>query len=415
MAATPAILPRTLAAAIRTALTDTPVVCLVGPRQSGKTTLAQILDARRRFVSLDDLDYRRTAQDDPHGFLAELPDFVAIDEVQKAPDLLSAIKISVDRDRRPGRFLLTGSANLLQIPTVTESLAGRMEIQLLHPLTEAEKEQRPGGFLRALLNGDLRSTRPPDRRDTGLKLPERLVVGGYPEILGRPPERARQWHRNYVRQIIERDVRDVARVREPIEVMRLLEALAIRPAATLNISRLANGLDFRRETVEHYLSVLERLFLIRRLPAWHSSETKRLIKSPKVHLLDSGLTATLAGRTTRDWLENRAAMGGLLETFVVQQLIAQAAWTDPDLRFWHYRDRDQAEVDLVITRRRQVWGIEIKAASAVEPRDARGLSRLATVCGDQFEAGIVLYTGEGAWRLGDPRIHSVGVRELWER
>lgn len=397
------------------ALTDTPVVCLVGPRQSGKTTLAQTLDTRRRFISLDDLDYRRTAQDDPHGFLAELPDFVAIDEIQKAPDLLSAIKISVDRDRRPGRFLLTGSANLLQIPTVTESLAGRMEIQLLHPLTEAEKERRPGHFLRAFLNGDLRSTRPADLRDSGLALPERLVLGGYPEILGRSPERARQWHRNYLGQIIERDVRDVARVREPIEVLRLLEALAIRPDATLNVSRLANGLDFRRETVLHYLSVLERLFLIRRLPAWHSSESKRLVKSPKVHLLDSGLTATLAGRTTEDWLENRAAMGGLLETFVVQQLIAQAAWTDPDLRFWHYRDRDQAEVDLVITRRRKVWGVEIKAGSAVEPRDARGLSRLAAVCGDQFEGGIVLYTGEGVWRLGDPRLHSVGVCELWER
>lgn len=409
------ILPRTLAAAIRIALADTPVVCLVGPRQSGKTTLAQILDTRRRFVSLDDLDYRRTAQDDPHGFLAELPDFVAIDEIQKAPDLLSAIKISVDRDRRPGRFLLTGSANLLQIPTVTESLAGRMEIQLLHPLTEAEKERRPGNFLRAFLNGDLRSTRPADLRQPGLGLPERLVLGGYPEVLGRSPERARQWHRNYLGQIIERDVRDVARVRQPIEVLRLLEALAIRPAATLNVSRLANGLDFRRETVLHYLSVLERLFLIRRLPAWHSSESKRLVKSPKVHLLDSGLTATLAGRTTEDWLENRAAMGGLLETFVVQQLIAQAAWTDPDLRFWHYRDRDQAEVDLVITRRRKVWGIEIKAGSAVEPRDARGLSRLAAVCGDQFEGGIVLYTGEGVWRLGDPRLHSVGVQELWER
>ncbi len=397
------------------ALTDTPVVCLVGPRQSGKTTLAQTLDTRRRFISLDDLDYRRTAQDDPHGFLAELPDFVAIDEIQKAPDLLSAIKISVDRDRRPGRFLLTGSANLLQIPTVTESLAGRMEIQLLHPLTEAEKERRPGHFLRAFLNGDLRSTRPADLRDSGLALPERLVLGGYPEILGRSPERARQWHRNYLGQIIERDVRDVARVREPIKVLRLLEALAIRPAATLNVSRLANGLGFRRETVLHYLSVLERLFLIRRLPAWHSSESKRLVKSPKVHLLDSGLTATLAGRTTEDWLENRAAMGGLLETFVVQQLIAQAAWTDPDLRFWHYRDRDQAEVDLVITRRRKVWGVEIKAGSAVEPRDARGLSRLAAVCGDQFEGGIVLYTGEGVWRLGDPRLHSVGVCELWER
>ena len=415
MAATREILPRALSSAIRVALADTPVVCLVGPRQSGKTTLAQLLDPGRRFFSLDNLDYRRTAQDDPDGFVAELPEFVAIDEIQKAPDLLSAIKISVDSNRRPGRFLLTGSANLMQIPTVSESLAGRMEIQTLHPLTEAEKERRSGSFLRAFLTGELRSARLPEPQEPGLRLPERLVAGGYPEILGRSPDRTRQWHRNYLHQIIERDVRDVARVRKSFEVARLLQAVALRPAATLNVSRLANGLNLQRETVLHYLSVLERLFLIRRLPAWHPGESKRLVKSPKVHLLDSGLTATLANRTTADWLDNRAAMGGLLETFVVQQLIAQAAWTDPDLRFWHYRDRDQAEVDLVITRGRRVWGIEVKAASAVEPRDARGLSRLARTCGDQFEGGIVLYAGDGRWRLGDPRIHSVGVRELWER
>lgn len=415
MATGRAILSRALAPAIHAALGDTRVVCLVGPRQSGKTTLAQMLEPRRRFFSLDDLDYRRTARDDPHGFVAALPEFVAIDEIQKAPDLLPAIKISVDRDRRPGRFLLTGSANLLQVPTVSESLAGRMETQLLHPLTEAEKERRPGGFLRAFLDGALRSVRLADPRNTGPGLPERLVSGGYPETLGRSPARARQWHRNYLHQIIERDLRDVGRIREPLAVSRLLEALALRPAATLNVTRLANGLDLRRETVLHYLSVLERLFLIRRLPAWSSSESKRLVKAPKVYLPDSGLAATLAGRTTDDWLDNRAAMGSLLETFVVQQLIAQGAWTDPDLRFWHYRDRDQTEVDLVITRRRQVWGVEVKAKRAVEPRDARGLSRLAAICGDRFEGGIVLYTGEGVWRLGNPRIHSVGVRELWER
>ncbi|MSU49684.1 MAG: DUF4143 domain-containing protein [Opitutus sp.] len=160
-----------------------------------------------------------------------------------------------------------------------------------------------------------------------LQLPSRLVAGGYPEPLTRTPERARQWHRQYLRALIERDVQDIAR-----------------------------ELDLRRETIDRYLVILERLFLIRRLPAWHRNESKRLVKTPKIHLLDSGLAATLAGLDAADWLNRRDRFGHLLESFVVQQLIAQADWTDPDLRFWHYRDKDQVEVDLVITRGRQTWG-----------------------------------------------------------
>ena len=164
-----------------------------------------------------------------------------------------------------------------------------------------------------------------------------------------------------------------------------------------------------------YLAILERLFLVRRLPAWHANENKRLTKSPKLHFLDSGLAATLAGRAASDWLDDRVAMGGLLETFVVQQLIAQGTWTHADLRFWHFRDRDQVEVDLVITHGRRIWGIEVKAGSAVAPRDARGIERLAAICGDRFVGGAVLYSGDANWRLGDSRIHSISLRELWER
>ena len=178
---------------------------------------------------------------------------------------------------------------------------------------------------------------------------------------------------------------------------------------------LANALAISRQTVSHYLEVLERMFLIRRLPSWGRTASKRFVRASKIHLTDTGLAATLAGRTGADWLGDRAAMGGLLESFVVQQLIAQAAWTDPDLRFWHYRDRDGHEVDLVVTRGRETWGVEVKAATGVEPRDTRGLLRLAAACGGDFRGGVVICTGDGVWRLGDPRIHSVGVRELWER
>ena len=336
--------PRSAASAVEEALADTPVVCLLGPRQSGKTTLARQLAPGRAFVSLDEPNYHRIAIEDPAGLVASLPDAVTVDEVQRAPGLLPAIKHAVDRDRRPGRFLLTGSANLLFAPAVTESLAGRMEAVQLHPLTESEKARRPGRFLNALLTGALEPGLRSGAAPAGPSLAERLVAGGYPEPLTRTPRRARQWRRQYLRSMLERDVREAAQVRDAHELGRLLELLALRSAELFNASRLAGDLGLRRETVERYVGVLERLFLVRRLPAWRRNPARRLVTSPKVHLLDSGLAATLAGLTADHWLTGRGRMGHLLESFVVQQLVAQAGWTDPDLRFWHYRDKDQVEV-----------------------------------------------------------------------
>ena len=409
------LFPRLLAPVILEALADTPVVCVLGPRQTGKTTLVQQLAPERVYISLDENNYHRTAVEDPEGFIASLPDVVTLDEVQRAPALLPAIKRAVDRVRRPGRFLLTGSANLLYLPKVTESLAGRMEIAQLQPLTEAEKERRPGAFLHALLDGSLKPNIKGGIVTAEPGLAERLVAGGYPVPLGRTPQRARQWHRQYLRGIIERDVQDVARVRDADELARLLELLALRSGPLLNASSLAKELGLHRETVHHFLAVLERLFLVRRLPAWHSNTAKRLLKSPKAHLLDTGLGAALADLTVADWLGRRDHMGHLLESFVVQQLIAQAAWTDADLRFWHYRDKDQVEVDLVITRGRKTWGVEIKASSSLTRRDGLGLLRLAEHCGKDFERGILLYSGQDLLPLEDKRMLAVPLNELWMR
>jgi predicted AAA+ superfamily ATPase len=415
MDANRSLFPRSLEPVIREALADTPVVCLLGPRQSGKTTLVQQLAPDRAFVSLDEHSYYQTARTDPAGFVASLPETVTLDEVQRVPALLPAIKLAVDQDRRPGRFVLTGSANLLLVPTVTESLAGRMEMAQLHPLTESEKARAPGRFLSDLLNGTIKPGIRPEAAPEGPSLPERLVAGGYPEPLTRTPGRARQWHRQYLRSIIDRDVQDVARVRDAHELARLLELLALRSAELLNTLNLANTLGLHRSTVDHYIAVLERLFLVRRLPAWHRNPAKRLIRTPKVHLLDSGLAATLADLTADDWLGRRDRMGHLLESFVVQQLIAQATWTEPDLRFWHYRDKDRVEVDVVITRGQKTWGIEVKAAHALTSGDGNGLVRLADRCGEDFESGVLLYAGRDRLPLADKRIIAVPLSELWER
>ncbi len=405
--------PRNARRTLKLALTDTPVVALLGPRQSGKSTLVRTLAPERAYVTLDDEPMLRTAREDPVGFIAALPARVTLDEVQRAPGLLLAIKAAVDRERRPGRFLLTGSANLLLLPKVGDTLAGRIEYVQLHPLTESEKERRPGALLQSFLNGHLTPRIPGIEAGEAGHLRERLLRGGYPPAQLRSPERARQWHRQYLRAVLERDVADVARVRDAAELGRLVEIVALRSASLLNLSALGGELGMRRETADQYLSVLERLFLLRRLPAWHRNEAKRLIKTPKIHLLDSGLAATLAGLEAGDWTTQRDRFGHLVESFVVQQLIAQAGWTDPDLRFWHYRDKDQVEVDLVITRGRRTWGVEVKTAATVTPADGNGLRRLAEQCGKDFQGGMILYAGTNTLPTADRRILAVPFSELW--
>ena len=409
------VYPRNVQRALKLALADTPVVALLGPRQSGKSTLVRTLAPERAYVTLDDEQSLRTALEDPVGFVAALPARVTLDEVQRAPGLLLAIKASVDRDRRPGRFLLTGSANLLLLPKVGDSLAGRIEFVHLHPLTESEKEHRPGALLQTFLAGRLVPRIPGTAAAPASHLPQRLLRGGYPPALLRSPERARQWHRQYLRTVLQRDVADVARVRDAAELGRLVEIVALRSATLLNLSALGTEFGMRRETADQHLTVLERLFLVRRLPAWHRNEAKRLIKTPKIHLLDSGLAATLMGLEAGDWTTRRDRFGHLTESFVQQQFIAQAGWTDPDLRFWHYRDKDGVEVDLVITRGRRTWGVEVKTAATVTTADGNGLRRLAEQCGKEFQGGMIMYAGTSTLPTEDPRILAVPLAELWTR
>ena len=408
------MLPRGLQSALDEAMKDTPVVCLLGPRQCGKSTLVRALAPARQYFTLDDANLLAAAIKDPGGFVSQLPATVTLDEVQRAPEILLAIKRAVDENRRPGRFLLTGSANLLQLPHLPDSLAGRMECLYLHPLAEAEKSWSAGSFLARWLAGDLSDSMLREDHMLPSSLPGRIVSGGYPEPQGRGFARARQWHRQYLRAVIERDVHDVARVRDSSEIARLLEILALQTAGLLNATALSNDLRLDRQTIDRYLAVLEKLFLIRRLPPWHRNSAKRLIKTPKVHLVDTGLAASLAGISAEDWLTRRDKFGHLLESFVLQQLIAQAGWTDPDLRFWHYRDKDQKEVDVVLTRGSKVWGVEVKASATLHAADGNGLRRLAAQSGSDFQGGIVFYDGKSILQLDGPKFMAVPIELLWK-
>lgn len=406
--------PRPMRKAVEEALADTPVVAVLGPRQVGKSTLVRHLAPDRPFFDLDEAAFGETAKADPAGFIEGLPAVVTLDEVQRVPELMRAIKVSVDRDRRPGRFLLTGSANLLLLPQLSDSLAGRMEVVNLHPLTEAEKERTNGSFLERFLAGELEYEIRPSQAPVTVDLVRRILQGGFPEACTRSMPRARIWHRQYLQAVLDRDVRDVAKVRDVHDLKRLLEMLAGQSASLLNVSNISRDLGLARATVDHHLEVLKRLFLIRVLPAWHRSAAKRLVKAPKVHLLDTGLTATLMDLNEQDWNGKREAFGRLLESMVLQQLVAQAGWTDPAIQFWHYRDKDQVEVDCVISRGSSVWGVEVKASQSVNASDTKGLRRLAEQAGNDFAGGIVFYTGNSVLPIDGGAFLAVPVSKLWQ-
>ncbi|WP_254277518.1 ATP-binding protein [Halomonas sp. 3H] len=405
-------LPRQIRDRVLESLADTPVVCLLGPRQVGKTTLAQRIDPERSYLNLDDPALLAAAKEDPLGFVESLPARVILDEVQRAPELLLAIKAVVDRDRQPGRFLLTGSANLLLLPNAQDSLAGRMEVIYLHPLTEQEKRVSDSALLGMLVEGTLRPRMVPDTVPLS-PAAEVLCQGGYPEPNRRPPRRARQWYRQYLNAIVQRDVRDIAAIQDEDGMLRLIELLAYRTASLLNVSNLSKELGMERATITKYLGILERLFLIQQLPAWHRNHAKRLIKSPKLHLVDTGLTAALGRLAPEQWLTEAERFGSLLESHVVEQLIAQASWVEPELRFSHYRDKDQVEVDLVIERGQDLWGVEVKRSASVQAKDAAGLARLADQAGKSFRGGMLIYTGRHCLRLQVPRCFAVPIGMLW--
>lgn len=395
------------------ALADSPVVLIHGPRQCGKTTLAQRVGAERgyEYFSLDDHVVRGAAEADPMGFVADLPPRSILDEVQRVPTLFTALKAAVDRDRRPGRFLLTGSANVLLVPRLADSLAGRMEIVRLFPFAQCEIAGRSPTFLDALFDARFVTRR---TQRLGRHLADRLVAGGYPAALARTsPRRRAAWYRGYTEAMVQRDVRDLARIASLDALPRLLALAAGQTGRLLNVSDLAAPFQLSRPTIRDYVTLLERIFLLEELPPWHVNRLSRLVKTPKLHIGDTGVAASLLGLDAAALYEDRETLGQLLETFVYQELRRLAGARDDTIRFHHYRDRDDYEVDIVLERDgRQIAGVEVKAAATVTASDFRGLRKLASAAGRRFAAGVVVYDGEATASFGDG-MFAVPVTALW--
>lgn len=399
---TSTLIPRHLDPLLRESMRDTPAVLVNGPRQCGKTTLVRQYEGEGQlaYFSLDDPALLAAVRADPLGFVKRI-DRGIIDEVQRAPQLLMALKLVIDQDRRPGRFLLTGSANLMALPQIADSLAGRVDIHTLLPLSHSELARRPNDFLAHARAQSWPLTGPTAKTSTDLST--QVLSGGYPEMQQRATQARRQaWARAYMTTLTERDIRDIAQIEQIQQVPQLLSIAAELSGQLVNVSQIGGQLGLNSKTVEKYLGILEKLFLVRRLPAWSRNELSRLIKAPKIHFLDAGLQSTLTRLTPELVLTQRQRFGATLETWVYAELLKMLSIT-PDTWFLsHYRDKDQVEVDFVLeSPLREIIGIEVKAAASVQMSDFKGLRRLHEMVGTQFVTGIVLYDGTQALSFGD--------------
>ncbi len=403
------LFPRFSVDQVKTALIDTPVVMVTGPRQCGKTTLVRGFTSHR-YITLDDDTVLEAARGDPSGFVRGL-DHAIVDEVQRAPDILRAIKKTIDVDRRPGRFLLTGSANVLTLPQVSESLAGRMQVVNLLPLSRAEIREKRPTFLQKAMAGRVAKT---TETLIGDDLVNAVFTGGYPEMIRRRDrQRRRAWARGYVNAIVQRDVRDIAELERMDQMPRLLKVLAHHSGQLTNFTQIGGQIGLDDKTTRKYVAILEQLFLVRRVEPWFRNRLKRLVKTPKLHFLDSGLLAAILGTTEERLGKDRSVFGPLLETFVFAEVTKQVDWLAETCRLYHYRDKDQDEVDIIVEGEGgDVVGIEVKAAATVTVGDFKGLRKLSAACGEDFKLGVVLYDAEQTVPFGE-RMFAVPISCLW--
>lgn len=408
------LIPRAIVPRLLEALADSRAVAVVGPRQSGKTTLVRDMIRREypaTYLTLDDAATRNAARTDPTGLVAEMTPPVIIDEVQRAPDLLLSIKERMDRDDRAGQFLLTGSANIQTLPTIRDALPGRVEYVPLWPFAQSEIEGGVGDLVDRWFSpeGPAMVEESTGRRQVAA----RIAAGGFPGAIQRSTRSRGRFFDSYVDSVVGRDVPEIARTRDAGNAGRLLRLLAARSSSLLSRESLAGDLGVDRKTVEHYLRILEDLMLVRRHQPWHSNLSHREIKTPKAYLTDTGMLTALIGSNTDRIASDPAVGGPAFETFVAMELVKLASWARTSSRQFHYRDRDGREVDVVIERADgSIVGVEVKSAATAASGDFRGLAYLREKLGPRFVRGVVLYTGARSLPFGD-RLSAVPISSLW--
>lgn len=408
------LVPRHMTARIQDALKDTRVVVVTGARQAGKSTVARQVLARiprAKAVTLDDEPMLAAAREDPISFISH-DGTLLIDEVQRAPELFLAIKAAVDRANRPGQFLLTGSAQVLALPKLADALVGRMEIVELWPFSQGEIRKRRERFVDYLLAGeeDAATSESLAKRD----YLEIAVTGGFPEAVSRSTSRRARWFDSYISTLLQRDVKDLAAVERSADLRRLTRLVAARTATVLNVESMARDAGIPPSTMRRYLTLLETTYFAVTIPAWSNNKTSRVVRSPKLVVVDSGLAAHLLGETASRLAEPTGNAGQILETFVIQEVTRQAGWSKLSAGVYHLRTKEHLEVDIVLeTPDGRVAGIETKATATVRASDFAGLRYLAAKAGNRFVGGVVLYAGTEPLSFGGG-LRALPISALWK-
>ncbi len=406
---------RNIISEIKIALKDTPVILIHGARQTGKSTLAKQLISdhyKADYITLDDTAVLGSALSDPMGFVSGFSGNVIIDEVQKAPEIFSAIKLVVDKNRKPGKFILTGSANIFLLPRLSESLAGRVQVFTLYPFTKGEILKTKESFIDYLFsNQKIKHYTLSNKKNDILGS---IVQGGFPEILKRKNiHRRREWFNAYVNTILQRDVKDISNIEGLTEMPRLLALLAARTSSLFNISELSRSLSIPQTTLKRYLNYINAVYLTGIIPAYSSNLGKRLIKSPRIVFIDTGLSSYLNSIHDTVSLRKSNIKGQLMENFVIMELLKQSSWSNSKPGIYHYRTLKGIETDIILESKNKIIGIEVKSSSSVSVNDFKGLKYLSSEFKNKFHRGIVLYNGQQSIPFGK-NLHALPVASLWD-
>src|SRR5580704_9132504 len=407
---------RYISSPIMEALKDTPVIVINGARPTGKSTLCRQLVEEGIFdgqiMTMDDPTILAAAQTDPLGFLQDLSSHAIIDEIQRVPQLFLSIKKLIDENRKERRLILTGSADVMTLPQVADSLAGRIEIHKLWPLSQAEILGKRSKFVHTLV---AREGRFQSHKHNWKEIIEAIRAGGYPEALQRETEgRKAKWFESYIGAVLQKDIRNLANIEGLTQLPNILQFIGTRVGSTVNLSDIARLSGIKNTTLQRYMALLEHVFLILKIPAWTPNIEGQFVKSPKIFLNDTGLLCHLRGESVDSLMANRTTVGAFLENFIVMEIVKQLSWSGLFLKPYHFSIHSGAEVDLILEdRKKHLYGIEIKSTASVSQSDFNGLKRLAEIAGKKFQRGIVLYGGEHMIGGFGENLQAVPISALW--